>query len=110
MSDPGPPAAVTATVTAESHFSSMGAEPQPGISESLPGWGEIPKEVFLPLASSKSLWATQSPVLVVDRIFDGEGVFVREESDVGLRLGQVVEHASVCHALTVCSDRSRGKI
>lgn len=110
MSTPRSPATVTATVPTEAHISSRGAEPQPGLSKAIPGGGEIPKEVSSPLASSKSLWATQSPVLVVDGIFDSQGVFIREKGDVGLRLGQVVEHPSVSNALTMGSNRSCSKI
>lgn len=111
MSNPRSPSAVTATVPTESHISSRGAaEPQPRLSNAFPGRGEISKKVSSPLASSESLWATQSPVLMVDGIFDSQGVFIREKGDAGLRLGQVVEYPSVSNALTVGSDRSCGKI
>lgn len=106
MATPRSPSAVTAAVPTKSYFAPMGTEPQPGFSKAFPGRGEIPKKVFSPLASSKSLWATQSPVLVVDRILDSQGVFIREKGDVGLRLGQVVEHPAVSNALTMGSNRS----
>lgn len=105
VSTPRSPSAVT-----ESHISSMGAKPQPSTSKAFPGRGEISKKVSSPLISSKSLWATRSPVLVVNRIFDSQGVFIREKGDVGLGLWQVVEHPSVSNTLAMGSDRSRGKI
>lgn len=110
MATPRSPSAVTAAVPTESYITPMGTEPQPGLSKAFPGRGEIPKEVSSPLASSKSLWATQSPVLVVDWILDSQGVFIREKGDVGLRLRQVVEHPAVSNALTMGSDRSCSEI
>lgn len=47
---------------------------------------------------------------MVDRVSDGEGVFIGEKSDVGLGLWQVVEHASVSDALAVGGDRACGKV
>lgn len=47
---------------------------------------------------------------MVDGVFNGKGVFVREESDAGLRFGHIVEHAAVGDALAVGGDGSRGKI
>lgn len=110
MSTPRSPSAVAATVPSKSHISCRGAEPQPRLSKAFPRRGEIPQKVSSPLASSKSLWATQSPVLMVDGIFDSQGVFIRQKGDAGLRFGQVVEHPSVSNALTMGSDRSCGKI
>ena len=110
MSAPGSPSTVTATVTTKAHFTSTGAEPQPGLSEAFPGRGEVPEEVSSSLASSESLWTAQGPVLVVDRVFDGQGVLVREEGDVGLRLGQFVEHPPVRDTLPMGGDRTGGEI
>lgn len=47
---------------------------------------------------------------MVDGILDGKGVLIREERDVGLRLGQVVEDPTVGHALAVGSYGPRGKV
>lgn len=47
---------------------------------------------------------------MIDGIFDGQGVFIREKGDIGLGLGEVVEHPSVGNALTMGSDRSCCKI
>lgn len=44
----------------------------------------MPQKVFSFLAFPHDLGAAQGPVLVVDGVFDGEWVFVREESDAGL--------------------------
>lgn len=110
MSAGRPPFALAATVAAEAHVASLGAEPQPGLPEALPGWGEVPQQVFSPLEFPPHLRAAEGPVLVVDGVFDGERVFVREERDAGLRLGHVVEHAAVSNALTVHGDGPRGKI
>lgn len=110
MCSPRPPSALTADVAAKAHVASLGAEPQPGLPEALPGRGEMPQKIFPPLALPHELRAAQGPVLVVDRVFDGERVFVREESDAGLRLGHVVEHTAVSHALAVRSDGPGSKI
>lgn len=110
VSAPRPPSALAADVAAEAHVASLGAEPQPGLPEAPPGWGEMAQKVFSPLAFAHHLGAAQGPVLVVDGVFDGEWVFVREESDAGLGLGRVVEHAAVGDALTVRGDGPRGKI
>lgn len=107
---PRPPPALAADVASEAHVAALGAEPQPGLPEALPGRGELPQEVFSPLAFPHDLGAAQGPVLVVDGVFDGERVFVREKSDAGLGLGRVVEHAAVCDALTVHCDGARCKI
>lgn len=106
----GAPAAIAANVPAESHVSSVGAQPQPGLSQASPGGREVPQEIPLPLAAAHGLRAAQCAVLVVDGVLDGEGVLVREERDVGLGLGQVVEHAAVGHALAVGGDGARGKV
>lgn len=66
--------------------------------------------LFFPLAFPQNLGAAQGPVLVVDGVFDGKRVFIREESDARLRFGHVMEHAAVSDALTVSGDGSRGKI
>lgn len=110
MSAPRPPSALTADVAGKAHVASLGAEPQPGLSKALPGWGEMPQKVLCPLAFSHDLRAAQGPVLVVDGVFDGERVFIREESDTGLGLGHVVEHAAVSDTLAVGGDGPRGKI
>lgn len=110
MSAARPPPAVAANVPAESHISSVGAQSEPSLPQAFPGGREIPQKVFFPLAPPESLRATQSAVLMVDRVSDGEGVFIGEKSDVGLRLGQVVEHASVSDALAVGGDRACGKV
>lgn len=107
---PCPPPSLAADVAAEAHVAALGAEPEPGLPEALPGRGELAQHVFPPLAFAHNLGAAQGPVLVVDGVFDGERVFVREESDAGLGLGRVVEHAAVRHALTVHGDGACGKI
>lgn len=68
------------------------------------------QKVLSPLAFPQDLGAAQGPILVVDGVFDGEGVFVREESDAGLGLGHVVEHAAISDALAVSGDGSRGYV
>lgn len=110
MSNPRSPSTVTAAVSTEPQITSRGAKPQPGLSKAFPGRGEIPKKVSPSMASSKSLWTTQSPVLMVDGIFDGQRVFIRKKGNVGLRLGQVVEHPSVSNTLPMGSDCTGGKI
>lgn len=110
MSTPCPPPGLTADVAPEAHVASLGVEPEPGLPEAFPGWGEMPQKLFSPLAFPHDFGAAQGPVLAVDGVFDGERVFIREESDAGLRLGHVVEHASIGDALTVCGDGPRGKI
>lgn len=110
MSTTRPPSVLTADVAAKAHVSSLRAEPQPSLPEAFPGWGEMPQKIFFPLAFPQSLRAAQGPVLMVDGVFDGQGVFVREESDAGLRFGYIMEHAAVSNALTVSSDGSGGKI
>lgn len=70
----------------------------------------MPQKIFFPLAFPQNLGAAQGPVLVVDGVFDGKRVFIREESDAGLRFGCIMEHAAVSDALTVRGDGSRGEI
>lgn len=110
MSTPRSPATIMAIVPTKSHISSMRAESKPGLLKTFPRRGKIPKKICSPLASPKSLWATYCPILVVDRIFDSQRIFIREESDVGLRLGQVVEHPSIGNTLTMGSNCSRREI
>lgn len=104
------PSAVAANVPPESHVPAMGAEPQPGLSKPFSGRREISKKVSRPLPPSESLRATQSPVLVVDWIFNSQRVLIGEEGDTRLGLWQVVQHPSISNALTMRGDRSRRKI
>lgn len=47
---------------------------------------------------------------MVDGVFGRSRVFIRQKGNVGLRLGEVVEHPSVCDALAMGSDSSCSKI
>lgn len=75
MSAPRPPSALTADVTAKvhvtakAHVASLGAQPQAGLLEALPGWEAL-------LAFPNNLGAARGPILVVDGVFDGARVFV----------------------------------
>lgn len=88
----------------------MGAQPEPGLSQASSGGREVSKEISCPLAAAKSFRTAQCAILMVDGILDGKRVLIREERDVGLRLGQVVEHPTVGHALAVGSDGPCGKV
>lgn len=101
---------VSVTGPAKSNIATGGAEPQPGILKTFPGGRTVSQKVSSSLDFSIRLRTAQCPVLVVDGIPDSQRVFIREESDVGLRLGQIVEHASVCDTLLMGSDCTGGEI
>ena len=115
VAHPGAPAANAVAETVGPCKSKVpsgeGAEPPPGAPEALPGgFPEVPQEVPPPAAAAQGLGAAQGAVLVVQRVLGLQRVLVRQEGDVGLGLGQVVEDAPVGGALAVSSDGPRGKV